>query len=295
MRLQSRVGRPVTQEEMAEYIGVSRAWYAMLETQARVRASAPLLDRLARALMLNSQERTLLFNLALPELRLDSQPPQTDLIEAQHSNLPPQLTSLIGRESVVDEIKKLVDAQRLVSLVGAGGIGKSRCAMKAGEELLDEFADGIWLVELGPLENPSLVAAAFTQALGVQSSASRPALDSLAAYLRRKHLLLIVDNCEHLIEAAGGVAVELFATTMRSYRLRWPLLSRRIRRSIGERQFAQTGAHRIKSWLDAATISPETVSSPTKTCQRAVSSWQSGGVRSGRGVHPGTSALRRGF
>ncbi len=209
VRLQSRLGRPVTQEEIAEYIGVSRAWYAMLETQSRVRASPPLLDRLARALMLNSQERTLLFNLALPELKLEGQSPQTDLIEAQRSNLPPHLTSFIGREAVVAEIKELVRAHRLVTLVGAGGVGKSRCAMKAGEELIAEFADGAWLVELSALEDSSLIAATFAQALSVQSSPTRPVLDSLLAYLRRKRLLLIVDNCEHVVEAAGRIVAEL--------------------------------------------------------------------------------------
>jgi predicted ATPase/class 3 adenylate cyclase len=122
------------------------------------------------------------------------------------NNLPRRLTSFVGREDVVAEVVSLVEQFPLVTLVGTGGAGKTRCAVQVGAELLDGSGDGVWLAELAPISDPALVTSVITQALNVQEQPNRPILDTLLAYLKRKHLLLILDNCEHVIDEARRVA-----------------------------------------------------------------------------------------
>jgi predicted ATPase/DNA-binding SARP family transcriptional activator len=124
------------------------------------------------------------------------------IAESSKSNLPRQLTSFVGREEVLSEIIPLIEKSPLVTLVGAGGVGKTRCAVEAAAQLLDAWTDGVWLVELAPISDPSLVSGVVARALGVQESPARPILDTLIAYLKRKRLLLIIDNCEHVIAEA---------------------------------------------------------------------------------------------
>ncbi len=122
------------------------------------------------------------------------------------NNLPRQLTSFVGRDAVVAEIAALIETHPLVTLVGTGGAGKTRCAIQMGAELLDGSGDGVWLVELAPISDAALVANAIARALNLQESPNRPLLETLLAYLKRKRLLLILDNCEHVIEEARHVA-----------------------------------------------------------------------------------------
>jgi predicted ATPase/class 3 adenylate cyclase len=144
------------------------------------------------------------FQLVAPGLR-ESFPPLRSL-DALPNNLPLQLTSFVGRDDDVREIKTLLHENRLVTLVGAGGAGKTRCAIQAGAELLDGFADGVWLIELARISDPSLVSPAIAQALSVRESHGEPLLDTLLAYLKQRRTLLIVDNCEHVIDEARSVA-----------------------------------------------------------------------------------------
>jgi predicted ATPase/class 3 adenylate cyclase len=125
------------------------------------------------------------------------------------NNLPAQLTSFVGREDVVSEIVALFEKHRLVTLVGTGGAGKTRCAIQVGAELLDRFGDGVWLAEFAPVSDSSLLASVVAQALSVQEHPNRPLLNTLTAYLKRKRLLLLFDNCEHVIEEAPTVATAL--------------------------------------------------------------------------------------
>lgn len=122
------------------------------------------------------------------------------------NNLPPQLTSFVGREHEVADIKALIEQHRLVTLVGAGGAGKTRCAIQVGAELLDGSGDGVWLAELARISDQSLVASVLAQALNVRESPDRPVLDTLLGYLKRKRLLIVLDNCEHVIEGVVPVA-----------------------------------------------------------------------------------------
>ncbi len=122
------------------------------------------------------------------------------------NNLPPQLTSFVGREKEVAEIKELLEEHRFVTLVGTGGAGKTRCAIQVGGDLLDGSGDGVWLAELAPISDASLVAGVVAQALNVRGEANRPVLETIVTFLKRKRLLLILDNCEHVIDEARNVA-----------------------------------------------------------------------------------------
>jgi predicted ATPase len=147
------------------------------------------------------------YQLVAPEL-LDTFPALRSLDDLPN-NLPLQLTSFVGREQDVAEIKGLLQIDRLVTLVGSGGSGKTRCAIQVGAELLEDFNDGVWLVELAPISAGSSVAPAIAQALGVRESPNRPLLETVLAYLERRHLLLIADNCEHVLDEARNASVAI--------------------------------------------------------------------------------------
>ena len=124
-------------------------------------------------------------------------------------NLPLQLTSFVGRETAIAEVKRLLDTTRLLTLTGAGGCGKSRLALRVGEEARRAYADGAWLVELAALSDPTLIPQTVVSALGLREAAGRPPLDLLTNYLRGRSLLLILDNCEHLAAACAELAETL--------------------------------------------------------------------------------------
>ncbi len=125
------------------------------------------------------------------------------------NNLPAQLTSFVGREDDVAEIKRLLRKGRLVTLVGTGGAGKTRCAIQAGAEMLERFGDGVWMVELAGISDESLVMAEMANALGVREGPNRPLLDTILEHLARRNVLLVLDNCEHLIDEARRVCTAI--------------------------------------------------------------------------------------
>ena len=130
-------------------------------------------------------------------------------IGAATNNLPQQLTSLIGREADLANIKARLGSHRLVTLTGSGGVGKTRLAIEAGRSVLDRYPDGVWLAELAPLHDSQLVTSIIGEVLGVSLSAPSGAIETLASALKNKALLLIVDNCEHVIAEAARVAEAL--------------------------------------------------------------------------------------
>jgi hypothetical protein len=132
-------------------------------------------------------------------------------------NLPQQLSSFIGRYHEMAELKKLVvqDQARLVTLVGTGGCGKTRLALQVAAALLDNFAEGVWLVELAPLKDPTLLAQTIAAAFGLSEQGGRPILTVLSEYLRARRLLLVLDNCEHLIEECASVVDTLIRASTR--------------------------------------------------------------------------------
>src|SRR5687768_10179712 len=127
------------------------------------------------------------------------------------TNLAANRTALIGRDTDVEALRDLVlhGDVRLVSLTGTGGSGKTSVALRVAGELVPAFADGVWLVELAPLADAALVPQAIASALGVREEPDRPLIDALAASLAPRALLLVLDNCEHLIDACARLAETL--------------------------------------------------------------------------------------
>jgi predicted ATPase/DNA-binding winged helix-turn-helix (wHTH) protein len=130
------------------------------------------------------------------------------------TNLPAEQQPLYGRDDDVALVCRLVEAHRLVSIVGAGGIGKTRVAQAAADGLLGEHPDGVWLIELAPLADPALLPSSVAQALGLQLQGRQPPLDELVTALQSQRLLLLLDNCEHLLEAISLLAQALLARTL---------------------------------------------------------------------------------
>ncbi len=145
--------------------------------------------------------------LAHPSLRRDF--PVLRSLETQPNNLPQQLTSFIGRESELAEVKRRLYKSRLVTVAGVGGLGKTRMVLQAGADLLDEFPDGVWFVELAPLADARLVPQAVASALGIKEDAGRGIADALLKHVANRQLLLILDNCEHLASACAELVKTL--------------------------------------------------------------------------------------
>ncbi|MEO5735756.1 MAG: hypothetical protein ABIN96_05515 [Rubrivivax sp.] len=119
------------------------------------------------------------------------------------NNLPQQFTSFVGRERELAEVKALMAQTRLVTLLGMGGLGKTRLSLQAAAEVMPEFPDGVWFLDLAPIRDPALVVDEAAQALGVREAADKALLQTVCAYLKTRRLLLIVDNCEHLVQACA--------------------------------------------------------------------------------------------
>src|SRR3984885_4118771 len=122
------------------------------------------------------------------------------------TNLPAQVSSFIGREAELAAVRALVGGSRLVTLSGAGGAGKTRLGLQAATGLADGAGDGAWFADLAPLRDPDLVAVTVADALGVRLEPGHPVLDTLVAAVGGRSLLVVLDNCEHLIGACAKVA-----------------------------------------------------------------------------------------
>ncbi len=129
------------------------------------------------------------------------------------TNLPVQLTSFIGRERELAEVERLVSSSRLVTLTGAGGCGKTRLAIQVANNIRDTFADGLWLVDLVPLREPGLVPQHVAQTLGLHPVPNQTMNELLLNFVQPKGMLLILDNCEHLISACSLLAQQLLAAS----------------------------------------------------------------------------------
>jgi predicted ATPase/class 3 adenylate cyclase len=135
-------------------------------------------------------------------------PPLTTL-DLSPNNLPIQLTSFVGREKEVTEVKKLLSTSRLVTLTGSGGCGKTRLSVQIASEIQSDYASGVWLAELASVTDPTLVAQTLLSIFKLREDSHRSTLEVLIDYLRTKALLLMLDNCEHLIEACAEISEAL--------------------------------------------------------------------------------------
>jgi predicted ATPase len=151
-----------------------------------------------------------LFHVVHPDLASDFPPLKS--LNARPNNLPVQLTSFIGHEREKAEVGRLRLTSHLVTLTGAGGAGKTRLALQVAAEALEEFPDGVWLVELAALSSPNLVPKAVASVLGVSEQPARSLTDTLRDALLGKSVLVVLDNCEHLVAACAHLADALLRT-----------------------------------------------------------------------------------
>ena len=135
--------------------------------------------------------------------------PPLKTLDTLPNNLPLQLTSFIGRKKEIDEIKELLKQGRLVTLTGAGGSGKTRLAQHVAADLTEEFSDGVWFVDLAPLSEALFVPQAMAVVLGLREEGGRPLMDLLVDFVRRRELLFVLDNCEHLVVACAQAVDKL--------------------------------------------------------------------------------------
>jgi len=200
-----RLQAGLSQQALAERALISVQAVSALERGYRKAPYHVTLERIADALALPQEAREALEH-AAPRSR---GPRLADHGSALTHNLPRKLTSLFGRDDVVRDIADLLDSAPLVSIVGTGGIGKTRVAIEVGTRLVNRFPHGVWFVELAPLNDAAVVPHALARALHLQESPQRPTLETLFAYLAQKRLLIILDNCEHVISQARTIAGSL--------------------------------------------------------------------------------------
>ena len=141
----------------------------------------------------------------LNALRLPSTFPPLKTLDSFPNNLPIHLTSFIGRENEIAEIKRELNEHRLVTLTGSGGTGKTRLSLQVAAELLEKFDHGVWFVELAPLTDPDLIPQTILSAIGIQEQQGKAPLDVLKEYFQEKQALIVLDNCEHLVTTSAQV------------------------------------------------------------------------------------------
>ena len=171
-------------------------------------------DRLSEGLSLRDMGEFRLKDLIRPERlyqlvspNLPAEFPPLKTLDVYRHNLPTQLTSFIGRAHEIDEITKLITDHRVITLTGSGGAGKTRLSLQVGAECLEQFPNGVWFVELAPLTEPSLIIGAVMSVFGLHEKDDD--IHALAKYIESQSMLLILDNCEHLIEDCARLAERL--------------------------------------------------------------------------------------
>ncbi len=145
----------------------------------------------------------------LSHTRLPSDFPPLKSIDTFPNNLPVQLTTFIGREREIEEAKQRLSSARLLTLIGPGGTGKTRLALQLAADVLPNFSDGVWMAELAPLADPALVVQTVGSVFGLREQLGMPLSELLMDYLRAKNILLLIDNCEHLVESCALLIEQL--------------------------------------------------------------------------------------
>lgn len=215
----------LTQRELSIAVGYSESMISRLEHNERPPDVATLLAIFVPALHVAGEPEvvarlTVLAQAARGEVSAESKPLETPVVgsvppsQSATIRLPQRLTSFIGRSGEVASVINLLAQARLVTLTGPGGCGKTSLAIEIARAMANgaHFNNGIYLVELVPLTDPALIAQSILLALGVEGNRERPALETLLSFLGNKSALLVLDNCEHLIDAAAHVSETLLRT-----------------------------------------------------------------------------------
>ncbi len=231
-----RLAAGLSQDALAERARMSANGIGALECGYRRTPKPETLVLLAGALALNGEQRRM-FEAAATRVgvvRRGTSVAVGPWPDTRIATLPLALTSFVGRETELDEIARMVREHRMVTLTGAGGIGKTQTALQVAIALSDAGDDATCFIGLAPISDPSLVAATIASTLGVQEVPNRPLLETLVTYLKNKALLLILDNCEHVIVEAAIVAATLLIGCPR---VRILATSREQLKAAGERTF----------------------------------------------------------
>ncbi len=195
----------LTQRELAIQVGYSDTQISRLEQNQRVPDAATLKALFVPALHLEHEPQWVERLLELAKQARLGELPET-ATKLTPNNLPAALTTFIGREKEQVEILHMIGRHRLVTLTGSGGVGKTRISLQVAGQVLDEYANGVWLAELAPLSNPELLAQTVASVFGILAQATRSHTELLIDFLRPKTALLILDNCEHLLDASAHLA-----------------------------------------------------------------------------------------
>ena len=240
LRLQ-RKALDLTREELAERVGYSAATIRKIEDEER-HPSAQVVERLAEVFRIPQNERTDFLRFARGDwssvpVDTEGDQPWRASGKSPRSNIPATTTSLIAREKEIADVRKYLEQDdiRLVTLIGPPGIGKTRLSIESARTALPDFPDGAFFVALAPLDNPGLIAQTIAQSLGFVGATNLSVMEQLTQGIGDRHILIVLDNCEHLIEDVARLALDLLSACPR---LSFLATSREVLRIPGEWLYA---------------------------------------------------------
>jgi predicted ATPase len=201
----------MTQRELGIAVGYSEAHIARLESNQRTPDPAVVSGQMVEALSVHPQSEEASQFLSLAEAARNGARGEAPAmaIDRPPTNIRAQLTSFVGRRNELVEVQRLLGVARLLTLTGSGGVGKTRLAVQVAAELLPAFADGVWIVPLAWVRTSEGVSDAIAAALGVQKAGEHATLDELIQWMCDKHAMIVLDTCEHLIDACAALAIRM--------------------------------------------------------------------------------------